>query len=126
MPNFIPNFFNWVCPDGVPPAKVGSPMLYVQQVYGATGPTYAHEPDESPLLDAQAQKRTERIVGALLYYAIAQDNTYLPAVCDIAREQKHATQNTLKKVERLLGYAAKYPNNILEFKRSDMILEGIQ
>ena len=124
MPNFIPNFFNWACPDGVPPAKVGSPMLYVQQVYGATGPTYAHEPDESPLLDAHAQKRTERIVGALLYYAIAQDNTYLPAVCDIAREQKHATQNTLKKVERLLGYAAKYPNNILEFKRSDMILKA--
>ena len=122
MPNFIPNFFNWACTNGQPPSPVGSPMKYVQQTYGEKGPKFAHEPDTSPPLNEEQKKRIERIVGALLYYAIAQDNTYLPAVCDIAREQKHATERTLEKVDRLLAYAAKYPNNILEYKKSDMIL----
>ena len=99
-------------------------MKYIQQVYGEKGPKYIHQPDDSPLLNAVEQKRIERVVGALLYYAIAQDNTYLPAVCDISREQKHATKRTLEKVDRLLAYAAKYPNNLLEFKRSDMILKA--
>ena len=122
MPNFIPNFFNWACPDGKPPSPVGSPMKYVQHTYGVKGPTIAHVPDIFLPLNDEQMKRIQRIVGALLYYAIAQDNTYLPAVCDIAREQKHATERTLEKVDRLLAYAAKYPNNILEYKKSDMIL----
>ena len=51
----------------------------------------------------------QQVCGSFLYYAIAIDNTILPALSDISLEQSKATTNTAKQVAKLLNYLASNP-----------------
>eukprot|EP00804_Cyclotella_cryptica_P013525 CCRYP_017242-RA/>CCRYP_017242-RA protein AED:0.41 eAED:0.41 QI:0/0/0/1/0/0/5/0/589 len=78
--------------------------------------------DASGPLDSAGQKRIQQIVGALLYYARAVDNTILLSLSAIASEQAHPTQLTHQRCQQLLDYCASHPNAIVRFTASDMIL----
>jgi hypothetical protein len=118
MPGYIDKVIARFCPDitrGAP-----SPAIYIPPHYGAS---IQHvDIDESPSLTTSEIKRIQEIVGCLLFYARAIDYTLLTAVNAIASEQSKATQRLLPDVDRLLAYAAAYPNNELVFTACDMTL----
>ena len=58
----------------------------------------------------------------LLYHARALDASLLPALNTISSQQNTPTQKVKEKCNRLLDYIAAYPNPILRFNASDMIL----
>ena len=64
-----------------------APAKYNQPTYGAKI-QHMDPPDNSPKLSEKEIKAIQVIVGSLLYYAIAIDNTILPALGDIASEQR--------------------------------------
>ena len=98
-----------------------SPAIYVPW-HPRSGPQYT-EPDESPLLTAAEITEVQEIVGCFLWYGRVIDSTFLPAVNAIGSEMVKPTQRLLRECERLLAYAASYPDNILVYHASDMILE---
>jgi hypothetical protein len=66
--------------------------------------------------------RIQAIVGTFLYYARAVDSTFLVALNEISRQQSSPTQATKLATDRLLNFAATYPNASVRFYASDMIL----
>jgi len=78
--------------------------------------------DDSESLDAAGCKQIQQIVGALLYYARAVDNTILLSLSAIASEQAHPTQLTYKRCHHLLDYCAYHPDAVVRFKAFNMIL----
>ena len=81
------------------------------------------EVDTSPLLTAAEILEVQEIVGSLLYYARSVDYTMLPAVNTIGAEMSSPTQRLTPVINRLLAYAATYPDNQLVYHASDMVLE---
>jgi hypothetical protein len=64
----------------------------------------------------------QTVVGSLLYYRRAVDSANLVAINEFASVQPKPTQDTLDKCQMLSDYAAKYPNTLQRFYKSDMIL----
>ena len=83
---------------------------------------YAKTADTSTPLDKKGTTKVQSIVGSLLYYARAIDNTLLPALNSIAAQQAKPTENTMKKCKRVLDYVSTFPNVFIRFHASDMIL----
>ena len=79
-------------------------------------------PSLHPLTAAEITD-VQEIVGCFLWYARVIDSTFLPAVNIIGSEMVNPTQHLLRQCERLLAYAAAYPDNALVYRASDMILE---
>lgn len=104
-----------------PPKPENSPHTCTQINYGAKT-QYAPEPDSSPPLDKTGIKRLQEIIGTLLYYARAIDNTMLVALGSLASAQTKGTEATAAATERLLNYAATHPDATIRYISSDMIL----
>ena len=68
-----------------------APHSWNQPVYGATQ-QYATGEDESPKLTPPHIKRVQEIAGALLYYALAIDNTMLVVLGGLASAQAQSTE----------------------------------
>jgi hypothetical protein len=83
---------------------------------------YAPTPDESAFLNSTETTTIQQIVGSLLYYARAIDYTLLPALNTISQSQAKPTENTKKECQILLDYCATYPNVMLRYQASDMVL----
>jgi hypothetical protein len=49
----------------------------------------------------------------------------LPATCALASEQASPTTDTIKRLDRLLGYAAAHPNGHKIFRASEMVLRSL-
>eukprot|EP00804_Cyclotella_cryptica_P014874 CCRYP_020376-RA/>CCRYP_020376-RA protein AED:0.41 eAED:0.41 QI:0/0/0/1/0/0/2/0/185 len=96
-------------------------MNIVEIIYGAKEQLLPDK-DTSPPLDAAGIKRTQGIVGSLLYYARAVDNKLLVALSTISSQQTAATQNTATAVHQLLDYISTYPNDGITYSASSMIL----
>ena len=60
--------------------------------------------------------------GTFLYYAIAIDNTIIPALSDISSEKSKATTNTAKQVAELLNFLASNPQAEIQYRASGMQL----
>ena len=84
---------------------------------------YAMKDDTSPHLLPKAIKHVQSIIGTFLYYTRAIDSTMLPALAQIAQHQAQPTENTMKKCQQLMDYAATYNNASIRYHASDMILE---
>ena len=82
----------------------------------------ALDEDTSPLLDAKGIKRVQLIVGSLLYYASAADNTLLVALNAIGMQQSAAMEQTEKAISQLLDYVPTYPNDGTIYSSSSMVL----
>ena len=98
-----------------------TPYKYNTPFYDG-GTQYVKDSDTSEALNKENTTRIQAILGSLLYYARAIEHPMLPALNELATEQAKPTQNTRKKVNQLLQYAATYPNSVIRFKASDMIL----
>ena len=73
-------------------------------------------------VDKKGTKRIQSIVGSLLYYARAIDNTLLTALNSIGAQQSNKpTKATHQRFQHLLDYIATYPNVFLRYHASDMI-----
>jgi hypothetical protein len=120
MPDSIAKIIEAHC-HGVPPPPQLSPARYVPPSFGIKGPQLTME-DFSPTLPLDKIKYIQRVVGALLYYALAVDCTLVPAVTAISSAQAQPTQPVLDALNHLLGYAAANPHATLVFRASDMRL----
>jgi hypothetical protein len=76
----------------------------------------------SELLNLEDKTRVQEVLGTLLYYARAVDNTMLTAIGKIATQQASAIKFTLRAVTQLLNYAATNLEAIVLFHASDMVL----
>ena len=98
-----------------------SPHEWTKPNYGAHQQMTA-QPDESPPLDKQGIKRLQEVIGTLLFYGRAIDNTLLVALGTLASAQTKGTQATAKALKKLLNYAATHPDATIRYTRSGMIL----
>ena len=64
-----------------------------------------------------------RVWGGLLYYERAIDGSILPALNSISKQQTQPTETTKEKLHQLLDYLVTYPDVILRYYASDMILK---
>ena len=97
-----------------------SPHQHTAPVYGAR--QQFAQTDDTPFLDTKTTKRIQGIIGSLLYYARAIDNTMLTAINEISAVQSQPTEKTLLAVTKLLDYASTYPDTTVRFFASDMTL----
>ena len=77
--------------------------------------------DTSPIV-AKHTKYVQSVVGGLGYYARAIDNTFLPALSSISTQQSKPTENTMRKVKRILNYVATFPEVFIQCHASNMRL----
>ena len=98
-----------------------SPSKWTAPAYGSRI-QYAKPPDTSPLLDADGINHVQRVVGKLLYYALAINNTMLVAIGNFGSEQTRSTKTTITKVTHLLNYMATHPDAKVRFYKSDATL----
>ena len=64
------------------------------------------------------------IVGALFYYARAVNNKLLVDLSAIGENHASATEKTLKAINQILYYCATYPDDVIVYLSSDMILNA--
>ena len=120
MPNYIKMVlarFNHQKPD----VNEDAPSKYISPTYGSKI-QMPLPPDTSKLLNKKGITRVQKVVGCLLFYALAVDPTMLVAISDLAAAQSKSTENTNAALTKLLNYAASHPDAELEFHASDMIL----
>eukprot|EP00957_Ditylum_brightwellii_P073215 5566088-Ditylum_brightwellii.AAC.1 len=82
-------------------------------------------PDTSDPLDKLEIKRTQVIIGMLLYYAKQVDPTMLVSIGTIAVAQSKGTEATAKAVEHLFNYCASQPNATIRYTPINMLLKTI-
>ena len=105
-----------------PPSRPqDSPHPWTAPVYGATTQLEA-APDLAPPVDKKSRTRIQEILGTLLFYARAVDDTMLLAINTLASEQATATKTTVERIVQLLNYAATHPDAIVRYHASDMYL----
>ena len=83
---------------------------------------YAAGEDKSPAVSSKENKFIQEVTGTFLYYSRAVDATMLPALGSIATQQTSPTENTMKKINHFIDYAASHPNAIITYRASDMVL----
>jgi hypothetical protein len=79
--------------------------------------------DLSEPLDDKGLLRLQQITGTILYYARAVDAMLLTSIGRIGTRITHPTKNALLKAEQALGHMGTYPNALIVYYASDMILE---
>jgi hypothetical protein len=104
-----------------PKRPTHSPSKWTAPIYGAQI-QYAPKIDDSKPLDASGINHVQRVVGKLLYYALAIDNTALVTLNDLGSDQTRSTENTMTQVTHLLNYMATHPDTKVRFYKSDMVL----
>ena len=97
-------------------SHICAPIQYGQKIQ------YADPLDALDYLSDKETNLIQQICRTLLYYAIAIENTILPAHSDISLEQSKATKNTAKQVANILKYLASNPNAEIEQRDSGMQL----
>jgi hypothetical protein len=102
--------------------QFATPSIYTPVKYGNKQQQQAIY-DESNRVSPEDQKKLQKILGSLGYYSRVADPTYITAVNEIATESAKPTENSMKKIERLMGYARAFPNNFTKYYKSDMILK---
>ena len=120
MPNYIKNLLHKL-QHRVKVSPQCAPHTWTEPAFGKTR-QYAKLPSTLPILDKQGKRYVQSVVGSLLYYSRAIDVTMLPALNEIAAEQAKPTKETLQRCQRVLDYAATYPDSKIRYLASDMIM----
>ena len=76
---------------------------------------YAKLPDTISPLDSDGINHVQRVVGKLLYYALAINNTMLVTIGNFGSEQTRSTKTTITKVTHLLNNMATHPDAKVRF-----------
>ena len=119
MPNYVKKALEKF--TYVPTTPQSSPHECTKPNFGSKI-QFAQLPDTTTPTDKKETQRVQSVAGTFLYYSRAIDPTMIVALNDIASVQAKPTKNTIKKCNRLMDYAATYPNAKLRFFASDMIL----
>jgi hypothetical protein len=119
MPDYVPKALAKFQHDH-PKSAQHAPHQWTQPAYGQKV-QYANS-DQSPLLSKKDTQRVQSISGTFLYYAHAVDPTILPALNEISNNQAQPTIVTGKACDLLLDYLAIYPNAVIQYYASNMIL----
>lgn len=106
-----------------PPPKRAqhSPHAWTAPTYGAKV-QLTDEPDNTAPLSNQGITFLQQIIGTLLYYARAVDNTLLVAISSLSTQHAKGTAATMQAAVHLLNYCATHPDAVVRFHRSDMVL----
>ena len=78
--------------------------------------------DSSPFLNENGKRRIQSIARSCLYYGQAIDRTILTALNDIGSQQAKPTENKKIDTDWLLDYCHTYPDTVLLFRASDIVL----
>ena len=97
-----------------------SPEAYEPPSYGAK--VQYTSPDNSDPIDGPRVKRIQQVIGVLLYYARAVDETMLCTLNRLASRQATPTVHLERAIDRLLQYAATWPDAGITYRPSDMTL----
>ena len=84
-----------------------SPYRAPPKIYGAEVQDTIPD-NETAKIDEKRVKVVQQVVGGVLYYGRAVDNTVLPGLSSISSEQASATEATEKKVKTTSGLP-RYP-----------------
>ena len=76
----------------------------------------------SPIIESNGITRVQQIVGNLLNYGCAMDNTMFVALMSLAVAQTKITDETALALTKLINYACTHPNATLRYVASNMIL----
>jgi hypothetical protein len=106
-----------------PSKKQHAPHKWVEPVYGSRQPQLPAPLSKAPLLDKHGTVRIQSISGTFLYYGRACDPCILPALNELASEQASPTTDTIAKADMLMDYLHMYPNAVIRYHVSDMILK---
>lgn len=97
-----------------------SPMIYTPPDYKASNSQQVQS-DPSPALSDDDYKEAQQIIGACGAYAQMMDSTIITAVNALQTELPDRKASLNPKLNRLLGYLLKHPNNALVYKASGMV-----
>ena len=97
-----------------------TPSPYVQPVYGKHPQMSIF--DETAPAPPETIKFVQEVTGLFSHYSRVIDYSMAEAVTTIATTQSAPTEDTIKKVQHLLNYAASHQNNCIIYEASDMIL----
>ena len=97
-----------------------SPQKHRTINYGATQ-QIVQPTDTRPPLNEKGIKIVQGIVGALIYVDRVVKKL-LVSLSEICNQQAAATEETAAEIEQLMDYVATYPNDVILFRKSDMIL----
>ena len=120
MPGYVPKALHKF-QHTHPKSPQYAPNKWTKPAYGQRI-QYAATQEDLPLLEKQGNIRVQSINGTFLYYARAVDPTMLVALNEISQQQSKPTAATLRKHNRLMDYAATYPNATIRYHASDLIL----
>ena len=95
--------------------KENSPHICAPNQYGYKI-QYADPLDAAEYLYNKETNPIQQVCGTFLYYAIAIDNTIIPALSDISSDHSKATKNTAKKVAKLPDYLDSNPNAEIQYR----------
>ena len=98
------------------------PHPYVKPVYGKTMQMGPDPPPEQSEITNKEHNRIQRVVGKILFYARAVDPLMLPSCNAIAVAQTYGMKVKLDAAIHMLDYAVTYPDAILTYYASDMVL----
>ena len=110
--------------DHPPPLQAQhAPHKWSAPVYGSRAPQTATPDSVATPLDKAGTVRVQSINGTFLYYGRAVDPCIHVALNEIASEQAAPTTDTLDKTHMLMDYLHTYPNAVIRYYASDMILK---
>lgn len=121
MPGYVEKALQRFNHPNPPSAPEDSPHTSAIPQYGAKT-QFTPDPDNSAPLDKKGITLLQEVVGTLLYYARAIDNTMLVTLGTLAAAQSKGTKATAEACKKLLNYAATHPDAEIRYIASDMIL----
>ena len=108
--------------DHKPPSRPQhAPHPYNAPIYGSKTPQKATVQAKATPLDAEGTRRIQAIAGTFLYYSEI-DPCIKPALNEISATQAKPTEDTKLKADMLMDYIHTYPDAVLRFHASDMVL----
>jgi hypothetical protein len=121
MPGYVPRALKrFEHPPPRPPQHV--PHKWLTPVYGFSKPQTATIESQATPLAADGTTHIQQISGTFLYYSDV-DYCILPALNEISSQQSAPTTDTNDSSNWLMDYLHTYPNAVIRFHASDMILK---
>jgi hypothetical protein len=121
MPGYVPRALKRFA-HPIPRRAQHAPHKWQAPVYGSRSPQTATPDSQATTLDQKGTTRIQQISGTFLYYSNV-DYCILPALNEISSEQATPTTDTDDSANWLMDYLHTYPNAVLRFHASDMILK---
>ena len=122
MPEYLPKLFQKLNYSSLTKPQYSPYLIAPYQPLKKGQRQYTPTEDISPQLNATETTLIQQIVGSLLYYGRALEYTIRHALNTIGNSQAKPTEQTKAECKTFLDYCATYPNVVLRYYESEMIL----